>query len=296
MRSNNTSIFITMVRSEEERARLTLLVRSIRRWGGILSDIPMIIFNVNPVQVSCKELEDHHTECIMLDIPKNLRSYYYGDKVFACARAEELFPDQETLIWIDPGCLVVNPPVEYMLNDEYNCAVRPVHIKNVGLLEDESLDVFWKKIYEVVGLEDTKRMVETFIGKQQIRAYYNTHAFSVNPAAELLGRWLRNFEQLVQDKSYQGIACEDEWHKIFLHQAVLSALIAGRCKEDRVKLLPPEYNYPYNLQNKVPEERRASALNNLVTIAYEKRSLNPDRIEDIDIHDPLRRWLIEHKF
>ena len=228
---------------------------------------------------------------IMLDIPDNLRQYYYGDKVYACARAEELFPDRDTLIWIDPGCLVVNPPVEYLLSRKNDCAVRPVHIKNVGLLADEPLDVFWEKIYEVIGVGDTNRTVETFVGKKLIRAYYNSHAFSVNPAAGLLRKWLEYFEQLANDASYQNIACQDEWHKIFLHQAVLSVLIAGECDKHRVKLLPPEYNYPYNLQGKVPKERKEKSLNDLVTVAYENRSLEPDTIDDIDIEEPLRHWL-----
>jgi len=291
MNFNDNAVLITMVRSPEELSRVRLLIRSIRTWGGALARLPITLFNVNPVHVSCKELEDDITESIMLDIPDNLRRYYYGDKVYACARAEELFPDIDTLIWIDPGCLVVNPPLEYLLSRKYDCAVRPVHIKNVGLLTDEPLDVFWEKIYEIIGVSDLKRTVETFVGKKLIRAYYNSHAFSVNPAAGLLRKWLKYFEQLVNDASYQKEACQDEWHKIFLHQAVLSALIAGECKEHRVKLLSPEYNYPYNLQGKVPKERKAKSFNDLVTVAYENRSLEPDTIDDIDIEEPLRHWL-----
>jgi len=296
MTSDFKTIFITMVRSPEELSRLTLLVKSIRAWGGRLARLPIIIFSVNPIQVSCKELEDDLTESIMLDIPDNLRRYYYGDKVFACARAEELFPEAGTLIWIDPACLVVNPPIEYLLKEQNDCAVRPVHIKNVGLHANEPLDIFWKKIYEICSVKDTGSTVETFVDKSLIRAYYNTHAFAVNPAAYLFRQWLSLFEKLVQDSEYQQAACDDVLHKIFLHQAVLSALISVSCNEDSVRILPSEYNYPYNLQEKVPEDRKALAFNDLVTIAYENRSLDPDKIEDIDIREPLKGWLREPKF
>lgn len=294
MKLHINAIFVSMVRSREELNQLKLLIQSIRTWGGELAQNPFTIFNVNPVQVSCRELKNDITESIMLDVPENIRNYFYGDKVFAGARAEELYPEEGTIIWIDPACLVVNPPLEYRLQSKYDCAVRPVHIKNVGLLVDEPLDVFWKKIYEVVGFEDTARSVETFIGKQQIRAYYNTHAFSVNPSVGILRKWLEYFELLANDVSYQKAACEDVWHKVFLHQAVLSGIITSDCEEQKVKLLPPEYNYPYNLQDKVPEERRASAFNNLISIAYEKRSLDPDKMSDIEVRGPLKHWLKTH--
>lgn len=291
MTSDFKTIFITMVRSPEELSRLTLLVKSIRAWGGRLARLPIIIFSVNPIQVSCKELEDDLTESIMLDIPDNLRRYYYGDKVFACARAEELFPEAGTLIWIDPACLVLNPPIEYLLKEQNDCAVRPVHIKNVGLHANEPLDIFWKKIYEICSVKDTGSTVETFVDKSLIRAYYNTHAFAVNPAAYLFRQWLSLFEKLVQDSEYQQAACDDVLHKIFLHQAVLSALISVSCNEDSVRILPSEYNYPYNLQEKVPQELRVRVLNDLVTVAYENRSLNPDKVEDIVVEEPLKHWL-----
>lgn len=291
MKLHSKSVFVTMVRSKDELPQLTLLIKSIRAWAGELARVPIVIFNVNPVQVSCKNLEDDITESVLLDVPEHLRRYYYGDKVYACSRAEELFPEVDSLIWIDPGCLVINPPLGYILSKKEDCSVRPVHIQNVGLLTGEPLDVFWKEIFKTLGLKDIARSVETFIGKKTIRAYYNSHAFSVSPSTELLRKWLVHFNQLMQDDSYQKNACEDEWHKIFLHQAVLSGLIAGQCEKKRVKLLPPKYNYPYNLQNKVPVERRETLLNNLLTVAYENRSLDPDKLEDIRVNDPLKTWL-----
>jgi hypothetical protein len=86
-------------------------------------------------------------------------------------------------------------------------------------------------------------------------------------------------------------ACADPLHRIFLHQAVFRALIAGVREGRGVRMLPPSYSYPYNLQEKVPEERRASRLNDLVSIACENRPLHPSRVRDIGIDEPLRSWL-----
>jgi hypothetical protein len=60
---------------------------------------------------------------------------------------------------------------------------------------------------------------------------------------------------------------------------------------ERIRMLPPDYSYPYNLHQVVPPDRRALALNDLVSIAYEDRSLDPDVVDDIAIHEPLRSWL-----
>jgi len=288
------TIFTTLVRYSQEIPHVHLLIESIRTWGGALSGNNIIIFNMNPACVSCTELKAKNVHLIPLELPESLKRVYFGDKVYACARAEELFPDMDTLIWIDHACLVVNPPVLYETGTSFHCTVRPVHIKNVGLLAEEPLDIFWKTIFEICGVNDTERTVETFVDNKLIRTYYNTHAFAVNPSAYLLRQWLSLFEKLVQDTEYQQAACVDVLHKIFLHQALLSALISVRCNTNNVRILPPEYNYPYNLQDEVPDERKATVLNDLVTVAYENRPLDPDKMTDIEVREPLKHWLKIH--
>ena len=94
-------------------------------------------------------------------------------------------------------------------------------------------------------------------------------------------------------RAFQSNACQDELYRIFLHQAVLSALTVTLLGPDRIRLLPPDYSYPYNLHSSVPPERRARALNDLVCIAYEDRPLDPRVVSDIQIDEPLRSWLLQ---
>ena len=197
-------------------------------------------------------------------------------------------------MWIDPGCLVVNPPVLYELSRDHDAAFRPVHIQNVGLRPDEPLDAFWQGIYADVGIPDVSTTVQSFVDRRTLRAYYNSHAFAVNPALGLLGRWLEHFRALARNVHYQQAACQDEPHRVFLFQALLSALLSRDVAPERLRILPPEYNYPFNLQGKVPAEYRARVLNNLVTFAYEERSLNPAEVTDIALEEPLRSWLAAH--
>ena len=133
--------------------------------------------------------------------------------------------------------------------------------------------------------------VESYVDGQRLRAYYNSHAFAINPGLGLLRRWAEVFETLVVDGAFQAAACHDARHQVFLHQAVLSTLLATTVDPARLRLLPPEYIYPYNLHAAVPEARQARALDDLVCIAYEDRSLDPAEIEDIAVGEPLRSWL-----
>ena len=113
----------------------------------------------------------------------------------------------------------------------------------------------------------------------------------MKPGDGLLRRWLEHFETLVLDEGFQHRACQDEWHQVFLHQAILSTLIVTALVPERIRTLPPTYGYPYNLHPSVPPDRRASALSDLVCVIYEERPVNPSFVDDIAIREPLRSWL-----
>lgn len=72
---------------------------------------------------------------------------------------------------------------------------------------------------------------------------------------------------------------------------ILSTLIVTMLDPERVRMLPPDYGYPYNLHHSLPPERRASALNDLACVIYEERSVDPDLMDDIEVREPMRSWL-----
>jgi hypothetical protein len=286
------TVFVTWVVTPRQRDRARLLVDSIRAFGGTLSRCPIWLFEANPDKALCQDLAGKGIEVLPLSVPGSVRHYPFASKVAACARAEELAgPEVETLIWLSPPTLIVQPPVLFELGRSFDAAVRPVHIQNVGLLATEAVDEFWRGIYRGVGVDAVEATVESFVDAQHIRAYFNSAAYSVKPAAGLFRRWLACFEALVGDEAYQSRACQDERHQIFLHQAILSTLIASDLDPDRLRILPPDYGYPYNLHRDVRPERRAATLNELTCVIYEERSVDPRVVEDIGIEEPLRSWL-----
>ena len=285
-------IFFTCVRTIGQRSDARLLIDSMRSFGGEMSENPIWVFEVDPQNIPCGSLAGEGVKILPLEVPQSVGSYYYGAKVYACARAEELAPAEVgTLVWLSPENLIIQPPLLFDLGELYDVAVRPVHIKNVGSPVNEPPDEFWTKVYNAVGVRDMGTAVETFIDPQMIRAYFNSAAYAFRPSVGLGQRWFEMFELLVNDSQFQDGPCRDDWHQVFLHQAVLSTLIASQLDPDRIMTLPPDYIYPYNLHQDVPLDRRAGSLNDLVCIFHEGRSLVPDDINDIGVEEPLRSWL-----
>ena len=297
MTDNTTgkTIFLTWVYSARQKGYVQLLIDNLRAFGGALAQCPVWVFEANPQTASCKDLQSERVQVLPLETPNPVKHYLYADKVYACAQAEALAPPEaRSLVWLTPECLVIQPPTLFDLDQDFDAAVRPVHIKNVGLLAVEPVDDFWKQVYEVAGVDDIQTTVESFVDRQHIRAYYNSAAFAVNPAAGLFSQWFECFETLVRDQAFQAKDYQDERHQIFLHQAILSTLLVTMLDPDRLRILPPEYVYPYNLHQDVPIDQRAAIMNELVCIYYEGRTLDPGAINDIEVNEPLRSWLFEH--
>ena len=287
----NQTVFMTTVRTPYGRQRAGWLIDSLRTFGGPLAQSPVWLFEADP-RAECHRLAQNGLTIFPLQVPDALKQALFTEKVFACAQAEAMAgPEVGSLVWVDPACLVVQPPLLYVLDGNFDAAFRPVHIQNVGLRLDQPLDAFWGGIYTAVGLSDVSATVQSFIDRQTLRSYYNSHAFALNPALGLLGRWRDLFQALACDAAFQQAACQDEPHQIFLFQALLSALLTKEVTPARLRILPPEYNYPFNLHERVPVEYRARTLNDTVTFAYEDRSLNPAQVTDILIVEPLRAWL-----
>ena len=269
------------------------MIDSLRTFGGEFTEMPCWVFSTDKDRV--RSLEDIHTSIQPLTISDSLAIYPFGSKVAACACAEELAPaSMNSLIWIDPSCIVVQPPILFELGVDCDAAFRPVHIRNVGLPPCEPLNAFWHGIYAAVGMDDIQTTVTSFVDGQLLRSYFNSHAFSINPALGLMQRWDELFQKLVGDRSFQSSACSDEPHQTFLFQALLSTLVATSVDPARLRILPPYYNYPYNLQDRIPSDRRLAVLNDTVCFTYEDRPIHPAAVTGIEVYEPLRAWLAVH--
>jgi hypothetical protein len=287
--SSETLRFLTVVNSIQGVRQARLLMESLRSFGGEFGNCPVWVFVPGTV-----DLGDFATlknvSVFPLDIEAPYRHYELADKVFACARAEELAGvESQSLVWLNLDCLMINPPALFDLGSAFDAALRPVHIKNVGSLAQEPLDDYWKTVYRAIGVEDAPFTVESFVDSQTLRPYFNTHCFSINPVRGILQAWREYFKLVVTDKEFQAGPCRDGLHRLFLHQVVLSALIMKSLDPARIRILPPEYSYPLHLQHRLPISRRVKNLNALVCAVYEDEDLS-----SYEVQEPLKSWLAAH--
>jgi hypothetical protein len=288
-KSNNEIHFLTLFRSEAGERLARTVVESLRAFGGPLRDSGVWAFVLDPNRVSRALPGIEGVRRFLLAVPEEYR-YPFAEKVYACARAEEMAgPEVCSLVWLSLDCLVINPPLLFDLGSEFDVAFRPVHHRNIGSPAHEPLDDFWQGVYRALEVEEMPYTVQSFADGQALRPYFNTHCFAFNPAAGLGQAWWEHFKAMVADGAFQAGPCRDELHQIFLHQAILSTLVARRVPWERVRLLPPEYNYPLNLLREMPPDRRAPTLNRLVNAVYEEAF----PWGQIEVEEPLRSWLLE---
>lgn len=284
--------YMTVISSQVEAQRVKLLIESLRRFGGR--------FGAYPVRLFCTDMKftEGFSESdtlkrfhLKMDLP--LSNYPLAEKVFACALAEEMaaLEGDQTLIWLNPGCLIFNPPELFILDDQYDAAFRPVHIRNVGFLANQPIDGYWQRVYEVVRVNQVPYTIESFVDGQILRPYFNTHCFAINPARGILQAWRAIYVALLMDKEFQDEYCHGELHQIFLHQVVLNALVMKSIQRKRLLMLPPEYSYPLHLQERLPITKRVKSLNQLVCMVYEENTL----LDAVEIQDPVRSWLTDNR-
>jgi len=285
--------FLAMVGSAQQEHDAEMLVDSMRDFGGAYGKCPIYVVQTNPERLACKGLAARGARLVPLKMSEEYRSYPFADKVFACAQAEKMVAGEiEALVWMNPECLVLQPPVELELASSQVAAVRPVHIKNVGSAANESMNPYWSTVFRACDLDPEKVLtVESFVDGQKIRAYFNSGTMSIRPDKGVLQTWCSDFEELLGDKAFQETIADDRLHRLFLHQAVFSAVLMSKLQPSEIKMLPPEYGYPLHLHDKLPAKRRARAINDLVTIIYEDYFHQNDWDQGIAMGEPLKSWL-----
>lgn len=289
----DTTLFLLLFRSEAGERLARLVIESLRAFRGRLGDCPVWTFVLDPGRATRALPGLEGVQRFPLELPAGFPDYPFAEKVYACARAEELAGGEiRSLVWLSLDCLIIQPPRLFDLRPQpgapaADAAFRPVHLRNIGSPAGAPPDDFWQAIYQALEIDSIPGTVESFADRQTLRPYFNTHCFALNPALGLARAWWEAFQMLLSDQAFQAGACRDELHQVFLHQAVLSALV-GKCLAwERVRSLPPEYNYPLHLHKEIPPERRAPTLGSLVNAVYE----DAFPWGEIEVEPSLREWL-----
>jgi hypothetical protein len=292
---DESTCFFTLMRSPKGKGHVQFLLNSLRTFGGTLKDCPVLVFQSYSNGESKPDFGWENVYVIPAEVDRELSNYWFGEKVVVCSLAEEMGREYvRSLVWLSTRCLILHPPAQFDLNDSCDAALRPVHVKNIGLAIDEPINAFWRAVYDAVGVEDCPQVVQSFVDGYKLRPYFNTHLFSIDPSKDVLQTWLERFRVMISDEDFQSGPCHDQEHQIFLHQAILSALMVKMLDWERIRILPDEYSYPLHLHSDVPLHLRPASLNNQVCPVYEGIYRHPETLNGLDVYEPLKTWIIEN--
>jgi len=291
-------VFVILVTSPAEEKQADILISSIRDFGGRYADSPVYLFMSDNMNAPRHSIKSPNVTFIPLEADNNMPDYPFLLKVLACAKAEELLQEKsDIIVWMNVDALVLNEPTEFCLWKNKKIAIRPVNLRNnVGLPAGEHADMYWHKIYDYTRLKVNKvPVVETLVDKKEVREYLNCAIFSVRSDLGIFSEWKRIFLLLLNDSDYQSKACTSQNHKVFLHQAVLSAIISKRIRKDEIQWFSQKAGYPLHHHNELDHEVKAIKLNQLESVVYERLWDAPHWIMcTIRVDEPLRSWLREN--
>lgn len=236
--------FLMCVESGDLEEKAKLLCRSIRRYGGRFAMAPVYSFQPRkgnaPAMKTLNVLDElgvrHSTEVLNRDF----HDYPVGNKVFACAHAEETL-EEDVLVFLDTDTIITGEPLDFDLTSEIDAAVRPADSVLNSTGPSHPNDRYWLKLYEAFGL-DSQDYVTTELGRR-VRSYFSSGLIVVRREARLFTQWKTDFLKLIDfghlpppemsGEAAAGIRRADE---------VSLIVTLTRCIE-RVKLLDGRYNY-----------------------------------------------------
>jgi len=284
--------FVTLVGSAQAAADAALMLASLRRFGGELRDSPLWVIHAGSSRPGDHDSADANLHRVRIEVQAEPQGIPFTGKVSACAQAERLLSGElDSLVWINPRALIIKPPLAFQLDKIQRAALRPVHIRNIGAPIEEEPDGFWSAIYRHLGIEPQEQSVESYVDARRIRPYFNTHLFAIDPSLGQLQSWKEHFKALSADGAFLAQHCADDLHRIFLHQALFSALLTRRLAWDRIHLLSPDYSYPLHLHHEIPPARQAASLDSLTCPVYEEPFEYPLTLNGLPAAESLAGWL-----
>ena len=274
-----------------------LFIKSIRQFGGSMKDTPVYVMNDAMAKSDVSSLTVLPGVTVHdIEIAPEYRSFPYSKKVHACASAEKILDGKvETLIYFDTEMLAFSSFDKMLLQKGASVSMRPVMLLNtVGLAPAVPVDAFWKALYNDAGVDDSKiPTIQAYIDEKKIRFYINCETISIRPELGIFREWQRLFIKRLSDETFMKTNCADQLHKIFLHQAVLSAVIAAKIPEQQIQWIPDKYVYSAHLHDKTPLNKKIERLNQAPLAGYDLQyAANPALVSLVPIDEPYRSWII----
>jgi hypothetical protein len=288
-------VFASYALGAAQGQKAVVLRRSIRAFGGACRQAPLLVVADEAAADLLEREGDQALRVLPVQLPTAARTVPLAAKAFAAAQIErEVARTADTMLWIDPESVVLSAPDGLILRRREAVALQPVFLTNrVGQSVDQPVDPYWASIYRLTGLAGPSvPHVETVVDGGRIRFYINCGVIALRPSRGMCTEWARALLALLEDAESRRVVLTDAPHALFLHQAVLSAVIAARTRPAERRWIPIAYGYPLGLHDRVPSGRRVARLNDVTCLIYDQVwDQDPDWLSRVAVDGALRTWL-----
>lgn len=253
-------------------SQATLLVQSLRKWGGAFSNVRLLAIQPRATglipESTLRVFAEHEVEFISRDLNRDFRDSPWANKVFACALAETIV-NTEYLMFTDTDCVFLNAIDETLLASGENLGLQPVVEKFRGTshLFDGHAGM-WRRMYKRAGIRP-EGYVRTSIDEVRIRPYYNAGIAVFRRSQGIAQVWLEML-RLIDDVVYPEARNNlDQF-----------ALALAASKVGGVKILPKNYNFNIGRRASYGSPWSAADLDQLVHVHYHGDFFVPRFLED----------------
>lgn len=274
--------FVACIEGGVLEKQALLLFESIRRYAGRFKDCP--IYALSPrvgyaISVGARQ-QLERLGVIYSDENLNTLCTQYGsaNRVAAAAYIEKT-RNHEVLVVLDSDTLFLREPDEFILPHDVDVLVRPVDLKGVSTTgKADDCDDYWRELCRSSAVDyDEIPWSRSFVDGQLIKANYNGGLVVSRGGLGIMQRWsdvffrsidagLRPRPGAASFRSGVGIVESEAAELWGSNQAALS--LAVWSVTQKVRELPPTYNYPLHLHGNIDSTFAVNIFPNLVHVHY----------------------------
>jgi hypothetical protein len=274
--------FVACIERGVLEAQTLLLFESIRRYAGRFGGCDLYALSPRAghsisaaTRARLDELGVHYVDDVL-----NTECPEYGpaNRVAAAAYVEQRRP-HGLLVVIDSDTLFIREPSEFDLAPDVDVAVRPVDVKGICTTGSrDPADRYWRELCRVGGVAyNDIPWVESFIDRCRVKASYNGGLVVARSRLGVFRRCAEIFFESVRSGLKANLsagpfragagwvepAAARRWGS---SQAALSLAIWDTTR--RVRRLPPTYNYPLHLHERLEPALARATFPHLVHVHY----------------------------
>ncbi|MBD3276554.1 MAG: hypothetical protein GF372_14665 [Candidatus Marinimicrobia bacterium] len=130
-------------------------------------------------------------------------------------------------------------------------------------------DKFWSLVFDCCDGDPELRFKMVTHTGEQIAAYFNAGFFVVRPEHRLLAQWHEALVKLFIRPQFTTWYGKNSLYKVFMHQAVFTAVLLANTEPSQFQLLSEAYNYLLHLHEHLPVDRKTASVDDLASVRFE---------------------------